>query len=317
MNSPTTANDEALLTIVIPVYNEASALPTLMTELKSVIAVQGVNVVFVDDASTDGTPRLLESIAGEKRVRVLRHKVNRGYGGALKTGLLHARTRYAVTMDADGQHRFEDVVAMLARMQASDADLIIGQRAAAAAHSAYREVGKTVIRVLARIMLGARVGDLNSGMKMYRTDLVQAYLPLCPDSMAFSDIVTLIFIGQKHLVLEQPIEIRHRMGGHSTITTRTAFETVMEIYSIIMLFNPLRIFLPVALFFIIFGVAWGLPLVLRGRGVSVGSMLSIMTGLIGLFLGLLAEQLALIRRGHLAMHPRRFLADEALAGTDK
>ena len=123
--------------------------------------------------------------------------------------------------------------------------------------------------------------------------------------MAFSDVITLIFIKKRHLVLEHPITIKQRAAGKSTINTFTAIQTIMEIINIAMLFNPLRIFLPLSIFCIGFGLAWGIPIMLRARGVSVGAMLAIVTGLLCFFFGLIAEQLSAMRMGLLDMDKER------------
>src|SRR2546425_1067053 len=108
--------------------------------------------------------------------------------------------------------------------------------------------------------------------------------------------MTLIFISEHQLVKEHPITIRKRLTGESTITAHTALETVLEIFNIITLFNPMRIFLPIALVSFLAGIVWGLPIILQGRGVSIGAMLGITTGIICFFLGLIAEQLSSIRK---------------------
>lgn len=114
--------------------------------------------------------------------------------------------------------------------------------------------------------------------------------------MSFSDVITLVFINQGNLVLEHPISINPRQTGKSTINTFTAFETVLEILNIILLFNPLRVFLPIAIFGILVGLSWGSYILLVvGRGVSVGAMLAIITGLIFFVLGLLANQVSALR----------------------
>ncbi len=137
--------------------------------------------------------------------------------------------------------------------------------------------------------------DINSGMKVYRTSLAKQYLPLCPDNMPFSEIITLIFIYNKHYVIEHPIWIMERRSGISSVSTRTAFETVLEILHMVVLFNPLRVYLPLSIIGILAGFVWGIPFVLKGEGVSVGAMLGIVSGLIFFLLGLLAEQLSLMR----------------------
>jgi len=114
--------------------------------------------------------------------------------------------------------------------------------------------------------------------------------------MAFSDVITLTFIKQRDLVLEQTITSNPRLAGKSTINTYTAIDTVMEILNIAVLFNPLRIFLPISFLCIFFGLAWGITILsIVGRGVSVGAMLAIVTGVIFFVLGLLANQISGLR----------------------
>ena len=140
------------------------------------------------------------------------------------------------------------------------------------------------------------IHDLNSGFKLYRTELIHRYASLCPNTMAFSDVATLTFIHQRNYVLEFPITVGERKTGKSTIGLHTAFDTAIEIVNIILLFNPLRVFLPLSITCILLGLIWGIPIIILGRGVSVGAMLAIVTGLLFFVLGLIASQLSAIRR---------------------
>jgi glycosyltransferase involved in cell wall biosynthesis len=223
----------------------------------------------------------------------VKHKVNRGYGGAIKSGICAASTAYVITMDADGQHTLADVLNLYHKALETDADMVVGRRVGPGHW--YRGAGKAIIRTIARMMMPIHVHDINSGMKLYETKLAQHYIRLCPDSMAFSDVITLVFINRRHRVIETPIVVEARKSGISTINHMTAFDTVLEIFNVVLLFNPMRIFLPTSLLLIISGVAWGRPLVLRGNGVSVGAMLAVVSGMLFFLLGLIASQLALIR----------------------
>lgn len=303
MSDPQSSEKE--LTVVIPIYNEAPSLPHFLPELVKTCRAKNWDLILVNDGSKDESANILARFADETHVKVLHHKVNRGYGGALKTGLLSAHTRYVVTMDGDGQHTLSDLDAIYQFAVKTDADMVIGSRAEMEHVNLYRELGKWIIRSFTRILVPLRVKDLNSGFKLYRSRLVKRYLHLCPDSMAFSDVITLLFLNQGHLVLETPITVRKRIGGTSSISTRTAFETIIEILGLVMLVNPLRIFLPLSIFCISAGLLWGVPIVIAGRGVSVGAMLAIMLGTLFFFLGLIASQLAAIRL-HLAnLHDER------------
>jgi glycosyltransferase involved in cell wall biosynthesis len=288
---------EPSLTVVVPAYNEEASLPKFLPQLLECCDRNDRKIVVVDDGSTDGTASVLESFEAQPRLRVVRHKLNRGYGGALKSGIQAADTDYVMTVDADGQHYVEDLEALFAELKERDADMVVGSRKGSSSSGWYRDLGKGLIRFLAHILVDhVTVYDINSGLKIYDTRMAQGYLNLCPDSMAFSDVITLVFLNQRQRVIERRIRVRPRIAGTSTISTRTALETIREIVNIVVLFNPMRLFLPVAMISVVLGIVWGLPIVLRGSGVSVGAMLAIVTGVIFFFLGLLAEQISLIRR---------------------
>jgi glycosyltransferase involved in cell wall biosynthesis len=283
------------LTIVVPAYNEADSLQALLPGWLNVCHENNWQLIVVDDGSRDNTRQVLSVYVNDANFLAIHHKINRGYGGALKTGLEQVASEFVATIDADGQHRILDAGVLLQELLEADADMVVGSRQGQPGNSLYRQAGKWLIRSIARILVPMEIQDLNSGFKLYRTRLVQRYLRLCPDSMAFSDVITLVFISRRHLVIERPVELGERIAGRSTINTRTAFETLFEILNIIMLFNPMRIFLPAAMVCLLVGFAWGIPIILLGRGVSVGSLLAIVTGVITLFIGLVAGQLSLIR----------------------
>ena len=287
---------QKILTLVIPAYNEAEALENTLPTLIDYCGKKNWGITIIDDGSTDDTKSSLSKYIDSPELNVIHHKINVGYGGALKTGIASVDTNFVVTFDADGQHSISDINALLKVIQDADADMVIGSRKHRKKPSLFREIGKWIIRKFTQILLPMDINDLNSGFKLSRTKRIQQYLHLCPDSMAFSEVITMIFVNQRHLVLEHPVTVGNRIAGKSTITTRTAFETILEILNIIMLINPMRIFLPIAFISIFIGLAWGLPIILLGRGVSVGSMLAIVTGLLFFFLGLVAEQLSLIRK---------------------
>ena len=283
------------LTIVIPAYNEFQALTSSLPKLVAYCVNNGCQLIIVNDGSKDQTIELLGQYEHEPFFRAINHKLNRGYGGALKTGILAAQTELVITIDADGQHRLDDVTRLYTSLKDIDADMVIGKRNIER-ENLYRKIGKSLIRTIAALLMPINIQDLNSGMKIYRTELAQSYIELCPDTMAFSDVITLVFINQRHLVAEHPITVEPRTTGTSTINTKTAIDTVLEILHIVTLFNPMRIFLPPALFCLIFSGIWGIPIVLRGEGISVGTLFLFVTGLIFFILGLIAEQLALIRK---------------------
>lgn len=286
------------LTIIMPAYNEAASLPAFLEKLLSYCQHNEFKLIIVNDGSSDGSREILDNLEPAEWLQVIHHKLNRGYGSAIKTGVENVDTEYLITIDADGQHTLDDIGKLFAYLKETDADMVVGKRASLH-DTKYRRLGKFLIRSIAKLLMSIKITDLNSGMKVYRSDLAKKYIRLCPDTMAYSDIITLVYINKKHLVLEKDIKIRARKSGTSTINTRTALDTLMEILNIVILFNPNKVFLPLAIFFVLAGIIWGLPFLIRGEGVQAGTLLLIITGLLFFLLGLLAEQLSLIRRGRL------------------
>ncbi|MBN2354565.1 glycosyltransferase family 2 protein [candidate division KSB1 bacterium] len=286
---------EKRLTVCIPAYNEETSLQQFLPVVIDHCLQRDYDILLVNDGSSDRTAEIADKLLSPHHFHIINHKINRGYGAAIKTGIMAVVTEYIATIDADGQHSLEDVDMLYAIICENDADMVVGDRRGQAPRNVYRTLGKILIRGFAKLLMRVPIYDINSGMKVYRAELAKRYIPLCPDAMPFSEIITLIFIYNKHNVIEYPIRISTRKGGISSVNTRTAFQTVMEIVNMLVLFNPLRIFLPIAILSIFLGFAWGIPLVIKGRGVSVGSMLGIVAGLIFFFLGLIAEQLSLIR----------------------
>ncbi|MCC6754629.1 MAG: glycosyltransferase [Saprospiraceae bacterium] len=287
---------EEQLTVLMPAFNEGENLGILLPGALEFCRARGWKLLVVDDGSTDDTRVRCEAFLGAPGFHYLRHKLNRGYGAALKTAAGHCDTECCATMDADGQHRLEDIERLISLMRERDADLVVGSRRGLPPASMLRGMGKFLIRTVARIMMKVPVHDLNSGMKVYRTPLLQRYLHLAPNTMSFSDIITLVFISNRHLVIEHPITVLPREKGTSTIGIQTAFQTVMEILNIVILFNPARIFLPLAVICMATGLTVGLPILLAGRGVTTGSLLGIFAGIVFFLLGLIAEQLSSIRK---------------------
>lgn len=288
------------LTIVMPCYNEEDSIKIFLPDVLEFALKNKWNVVVTNDGSTDSSAVELALMAEKySNLSIITHSMNRGYGAALKSGISNVTTEFTATMDADGQHFPEDIGELMTKQRETNADMVIGSRKDLKAGGAYRSFGKWIIRNLSTALARTDIYDINSGMKVFRTETAQKMLSLCPDTMAFSNIIALSFAAHKNLVIEHPIRLRERSSGKSTININTAFDTVLEILNIVMLFNPIRIFLPIALIFFFAGLLWGIPIMIAGRGVSVGAALLMLMGVMIFLLGLIAEQLSHIRKSRI------------------
>jgi len=207
------------LTIVIPCYNEEDALPRVLPEIIRFCETNGWRLIIVNDGSRDNTAAILANYDFHQFICVIHHKVNRGYGAALSTGIRQCTTPYLITIDSDGQHRLEDIPKMLKYHKQENADLTIGRRVYAQRELSARLFGKLIIRTIAKFMFPKmHIKDLNSGMKLYNTQIAKVFAPFCPESMAFSDVMSLMHLNHGLRVIKYLIDVKKRFEGKSLLT---------------------------------------------------------------------------------------------------
>lgn len=279
------------VTIVIPAYNEEGGIGDVLSALRASLPPSVAEIIVVDDGSTDRTAEIAEA-AG---VRVLRHPSNRGYGASLKTAIRSVTTEYVLTMDADGQHRLEDVAALCAAVTGEHApDCVIGHRTQLLHSRLWRMPGKWFLTKLARILTQKEIRDLNSGLRVIRRDVLLKYMHLCPSGFSFSTTITVALASRGYRIDFVPIKVEPRVGK-SMVSIGTGFQTILLVLRLASLFNPLRVFLPLAMLFILFGIGWTIPYLIDGQGLTVAAMLSILTGVLLFGLGLICDQVAQLR----------------------
>ena len=288
MNGQTPAAPADTLTVIIPAFNEAAGIAAVITDLKLECAEFVSRIIVVDDGSTDETAR----IAGEQHADVIRHPANLGYGASLKTGLRSAATTHVATFDADGQHAAAD----LRRLWESrhDAAMVVGARRAMIHSPLWRMPGKWILGAVANYLVRRRIPDLNSGLRVLTRDVAARYAHLCPRGFSMSTTLTMALLSRGWPVVYVPIDVRRR-EGRSTVTVVTGLETAVLLLRIICLFNPLRLFVPASFVVGIIGVGWGIPFAMAGRGISVGSMLAIVTAALLFCIGLICDQVSQLR----------------------
>ncbi len=301
------------LTVIMPAFNEEDSLLVYLPKVIEFCGQNEVKIIIINDGSSDKTKDILEEISREYLfLTVIHHKINKGYGAALKTGLNIADSKYIISLDTDGQHNVDDISELYKSAIFEDADMVVGCRSNQASSSRYRSLGKLIIRLITRFLIKTNIHDLNTGMKLMDSTLARSYSVLCPNDFSYSNIVTLIFISQGHKVIERRVKSSERIGGKSTVSSRTAFDTVLEIVNIIMFFNPMKIFGFISLILFSSGLLWSIPILLQGKGVSVGSMMLIVIGIIFFMLGLIAHQISLLNKAIMILDGDKIPANKSL-----
>jgi glycosyltransferase involved in cell wall biosynthesis len=277
--------DYSDLTIVIPAFNEEAGIVATLRSLTSEAGT--AEIIVVDDASTDATAEAARSFAA---VRVLRHEFNCGQGAALKTGMRHATRKYVAWFDADNEHRVGDLAKLYSRMTRERLVACIGQRRRSA--SMVRGVGKALIRLIGRGLKIRSGTDLNCGLRIFQRMIILQYLSLIPDRFSASLVSTLIMLERRYPIAFEEVKTNERVGT-SSVRMRDGFEAILQLVRSVLLFAPLRFFMPIGIATFIVGIAYSFVIeAIVRQGLPVGGMFLMVTGVQMLVLGLLGDQLS-------------------------
>ncbi len=248
-------------------------------------------IIVVDDGSTDDTG----SIAAAFPVRVLHHSSNKGYGASLKTGVRKASGDYVIMMDSDGQHDSK-YIPEIARLLGEN-DMVIGTRDARSYQVKTRQAGKRIIRWVGEYMVEQKLPDYNSGFRGFNKELIKGMLHIMPNGFSFSTTSTLAFLKEGYTIGTLPIKVEERTGRSSNVKFfRDGAKTIMLILRIIMLFNPLKIFLPASIIFTLAGIVFGIYGYVIVERFSNGAIVLTILGMFLFFIGLIADQISIMNR---------------------
>ncbi len=235
--------DGMTLSIVIPAYNEEGAVRHTIEEVRAAMDPQGIpyEIIVVDDGSED---RTLE-IARETGVIVDSNQVNTGYGASLKRGIKKAQYEYVAIIDADGTYPPHYLPSMLAMCR--DQDMVVGDRGAAMKNVPWiRKPAKWVLNTFASFLAERKLNDLNSGLRVFRKSELVPFIPLLPQKFSFTTTITLCMSCNGKRMMYTPIEYGKRVGK-SKIRPVDFLNFIILVLRMTVLFNPLRVFIPLGL----------------------------------------------------------------------
>lgn len=271
------------VSIVIPAYNEAAVIGSVVLGLKQ----QGswLEVLVVDDASTDATAEAAERAGA----RVIRHPYNKGNGAAVKTGIRQAKGEVVLLMDGDGQHDPQDAPRVAEEVGVYD--MAIGARQARD-QSATRAFGNAVFNALASWLSGRPIPDLTSGFRAARRSLLLEILHLLPNGFSYPTTSCLSFLKAGYNVTFVPIAARPRVGSSKIRPLDDGVGFLLIILKIVTLYSPLKVFFPVAASSFLLGAAYGVWNVVEHGKIPMGSALLIQLAIVVFLVGLVSEQIA-------------------------
>jgi dolichol-phosphate mannosyltransferase len=210
------------LSIVIPCCNEEDSVPALVDKLFPVIEQlrrdRSVEIVFVDDGSTDATYRLLQDITGNQpEMRIVQHPRNLGLGAALRTGFTHAEGDAIVTTDSDGTYRFDEIPALLSYLKPG-IDIVTAspyhRQGGIANVPTYRIILSRGSSIIYQLIVDRHVATYTALLRAYRREVVRRVPFYSTGFLAGTELmVNAMLMGYK--VVEYPTVLHSRAAGAS------------------------------------------------------------------------------------------------------
>jgi glycosyltransferase involved in cell wall biosynthesis len=221
------------LSVFLPSHNEEGNVERVVRGFCSTLPqlAERYEVIVVDDGSRDRTGEIADRLAAQDaHVKVVHHPVNRGYGGAVISGIQAATLPYVLLCDGDGQFDPADVKLLASRI--GDHDVVIGRRGRRADHLMRRVNGKSWT-LLMRFLFGLRVDDIDCGFKLFRRDILDGIELHARGAMISTELMARM-AGRGARICE--VEVRHlpriagEQSGNTVKVVARAFRELSTLY---------------------------------------------------------------------------------------
>lgn len=275
------------LEIIIPAYNEEESIAGVIRDIRKALR-QDCRITVVDDASQDQTAAIAKSEGAE----LIQHPYRMGNGASIKSGLRNARADIVVLMDADNQHLAQDIPLLL--NQIDKFDMLIGARDFS--KLTWRNLANRIYNAFASYVTLFKIQDLTCGFRAVKRKEAQKFIYLLPNSFSYPSTLTLAFLKTGRAIKYVPINSPLRKHGKSKINLlKDGVKFFLIITRIATFFSPLRVFLPVSLFFFASGFLYYLYTFFTEHRFTNMSALLFTTSLLIFMLGLISEQISQLR----------------------
>ena len=286
------AATDASLAIIIPAYNEADGIAPVLEQIIAMLSASDLahwRLIVIDDGSKDRTADAIQRFGDN--ITLLRHEQNRGYGAALKTGLMACDADLICITDADGTYPTEMIPELVRTLLEGNFDMVVGARSAkAAAAPLIRRPPKWVIGRMVNYVTASKVPDFNSGLRIFRRDVAMRMFRLFPDGFSFTTTITLAMLTNHYRVHYVPIDYHTRVGRSKIRPIRDTLGFLRLLVMIGLYFAPLKVFMPVSAGLFIIAIAWAVfTHLVFGQLADVSTVIIAMTAMQIGGLGLLAE----------------------------
>jgi glycosyltransferase involved in cell wall biosynthesis len=291
----TAAAPEIDVSVVLPVYNERGHLVEEIARIRAGLDASPYRyeIIVVDDASSDGSGEQLLTLEG---IRLIRFAQNRGTGSARRAGTRAAEGRVVVWTDADMTYP-NDEIALLVK-ELDGVDQVVGARTSEQGTAkAARVPAKWLLRRLASYLTETEIPDLNSGFRAFRRSVALQYLHLLPPGFSCVTTLTMAFLANGYSVRYVPIEYRKRAGTSKFHWWADSKRYLVQIVRLVLSYNPLRVFLPLAVVLLALGfLKLGYDVVDKDLRLATNTLLIFFAAFQLIVIGLLADLVVRVSR---------------------
>jgi polyisoprenyl-phosphate glycosyltransferase len=283
------------VTIVLPCYNEEGHVIAEIERISAAMEASGYEyeLMCVNDASTDDTlAKLYEAAPRFPKMEVVNFHRNSGSGTVRRIGTQRAKGEIVVWTDADMTYPNERIPELVQILEKDPTvDQVVGARTSEqGTYKLLRVPAKWFIRKFAERLTGAKIPDLNSGLRAFRREVSLPYLRLLPAGFSCVTTITVSFLANNHEMYFLPIEYYKRAGKSKFKFGKDAYRYILQVLRMTMYFNPLKVLMPLALTLLGIGIVKAIyDVVAHPVKIATDTVLIFVTGLLIASLALLAD----------------------------
>ena len=240
------------VTVILPCYNEEGHVIAEVERISRAMDDSGYSyeLLAIDDGSTDQTlAKLREASPGFPHLEVVPMRRNGGSGVVRRVGTQRAQGEIVVWTDADMTYPNERIPELVRVLEKDPmVDQVVGARTSEqGTYKILRVPAKWFIRKFAERLTGAKIPDLNSGLRAFRREVALPYLRLLPAGFSCVTTITLAFLSNSHEVQYVPIDYSQRAGKSKFRFVSDVYKYILQVLRMTMYFNPLKVLMPLAL----------------------------------------------------------------------
>ena len=236
-----------MISVIVPVYNEEKVVNSTLRDIVNTLnGYVDYEIILVNDGSTDGTMEEVKK-GGVQNVQIINHIENLGYGKSLYDGIVAAKYNCIAIIDGDGSYPAKEIKNLYEYFP--QYDMVVGARKGKEYDKGlFKKIARRFFKYLAEYASGKKVPDVNSGLRVFRKDVVMQYQDSLCTGFSFTTTITLIFMLNHYFVKYVPIDYLMRKGESKVRHFRDTLRAGQIIIQAILSYNPIKLFLLLGFF---------------------------------------------------------------------